>query len=677
MTNNPRYTLGTEANRIFMASETYELLKFGKGFPAPNGGSGWLNADGTLDPSHGVETWITSRMAHVYSIGAMLGYLGAGELADAALKGLTGILHDDEHGGWYPQVFADGTHAPGKVCYAHAFVILAASSALLAGRPGAKELLDEALATYDKHFWNDEIGLAVDTWNTEFTELDPYRGLNANMHTTEAFLAVADATGDNAYRVRAGRIIDHVIGWAKHNEWRIPEHFKSDWSLDLECNVDKKDDQFKPYGATPGHGIEWARLITQWALSSFANLDGAQPYVDAAEHLFARAVADAWNADGTVGLAYTTDWNGKPVVTDRMHWTLAESLNTSATLYAATGEEMYANWYATFAQYVDEHVIDHESGSWFHQLDKNNHVIGTVWPGKSDLYHAFQSTLIPFLDPAVSIATAIFPKISKAIADRNIDEARKDLSSALRNLNLIMCFFAAAFIVLPLPIILALLPSISVREALLISAPLAALGIGLPLSSSYLVIQRTFYAFEDGKHPFIFMAITMAIQGGVIIASTFILPPTQWITVIGLAISVSFILPYPLLTHMLRSRFDGDVDDKRIITAYAKALVATIAACVIGLLCRNGVYRLVGAHIGPDDGTMNWGQAVLSAILLTIVIAIVYLACLWALRAEELTSVVGMLAARIPGLGNKPKSGGTASPNGKLEQSTAENGDQE
>ena len=74
---------------------------------------------------------------------------------------------------------------PGKICYAHAFVILAASSALLAGRPGAKELLDEALATYDKHFWNDEIGLAVDTWNTEFTELDPYRGLNANMHTTE------------------------------------------------------------------------------------------------------------------------------------------------------------------------------------------------------------------------------------------------------------------------------------------------------------------------------------------------------------------------------------------------------------------------------------------------------------------------------------------------------------
>ena len=133
------------------------------------------------------------------------------------------------------------------------------------------------------------------------------------MHTTEAFLAVADATGNNTYRVRAGRIIDHVIEWAAHNRWRIPEHFKSDWSLDLECNADKKDDQFKPYGATPGHGIEWARLIVQWALSSFANRDGARPYIDAAEHLFARAVDDAWNADGAEGLVYTTDWNGTPV----------------------------------------------------------------------------------------------------------------------------------------------------------------------------------------------------------------------------------------------------------------------------------------------------------------------------------------------------------------------------
>lgn len=54
-------------------------------------------------------------------------------------------------------------------------MILAATSAKLIVRLGADELLEEALATYDKHFWDDEIGLAVDTWDTEFTKLDSYR----------------------------------------------------------------------------------------------------------------------------------------------------------------------------------------------------------------------------------------------------------------------------------------------------------------------------------------------------------------------------------------------------------------------------------------------------------------------------------------------------------------------
>lgn len=50
------------------------------------------------------------------------------------------------------------------------------------------------------------------------------------MHTVEAFLAVADATGNETYRRRAGRIIDHVLTWANHNDWRIPEHFRKDWT---------------------------------------------------------------------------------------------------------------------------------------------------------------------------------------------------------------------------------------------------------------------------------------------------------------------------------------------------------------------------------------------------------------------------------------------------------------
>jgi mannose/cellobiose epimerase-like protein (N-acyl-D-glucosamine 2-epimerase family) len=90
-----------------------------------------------------------------------------------------------------------------------------------------------------------------------------------------------------------------------------------------------------------------------------------------------------------------------------MHWTIAEAINTSSTLFAVTGKQEYADWYAKFTKFMDEFLFDPVNGSWFHQLDENNQVLDTVWPGKSDLYHAFQSTLIPFNDPAVSIATAV------------------------------------------------------------------------------------------------------------------------------------------------------------------------------------------------------------------------------------------------------------------------------
>ena len=406
MKMSTKYQLNSKENKEYQKLLREELLAFGKKFPSEGGASYYLGDDGTPWTERPRETWITCRMAHVYSIGKMLGYDGCGQLAEAAIKGISEELYDNKSSGWYAGLTADGDILPDKQCYAHAFVILAGTSGYLAEINGAQELLDKALKVYDEKFWDEKEGLAVDTWNTDFTKLSSYRGLNANMHTVEAFLAVADALSDDKYRIRAGRIIDRVIAWAKDNNWRIPEHFTSDWTPDLEFNIDNKADQFKPYGATPGHGIEWARLITQWAKSTFDD-DGKNPYIDAAINLYNTAISDAWNRNGEPGIAYTTDWEGAPVVTDRMHWTLAEAINTSAVIYSVTGNNKFSDDYGMFMEYLDKYVHDKENGSWFHQLDEHNNVIGTVWPGKSDLYHAFQATLIPYNEVSVSIAKAV------------------------------------------------------------------------------------------------------------------------------------------------------------------------------------------------------------------------------------------------------------------------------
>ena len=406
-----KYCIDTQENRDFLREIRERLFAFGHRFPSPGGSSWYLGDDGTPWTEKNREAYVTCRMAHVYSIASLMGHEGSEALVDAAVKGLRGELRDKEHDGWYEGLTPGGSHLSGKQCYAHAFVILAGTSAYLAGRPEAEELLQEALEVYDRYYWNEEEGLSCDNWNTEFTVMDDYRGLNANMHSVEAFLAVADAAGKEEYRVRAGRIIDHVLDWAKDNHWRIPEHYTKDWEPDLEKNREKPDDPFKPYGATPGHGLEWARLITQWALSTYKeDEEGMLPYINAAEELFRRAVKDAWNADGAPGICYTTGWDGKPIVHERMHWTLAEGINTAAVLYHVTKKQEYADAYAAFMQYLDEKVLDHVNGSWFHQMDQNNQVTGTVWPGKPDIYHALQATLIPYYAPEASIALAVKEK---------------------------------------------------------------------------------------------------------------------------------------------------------------------------------------------------------------------------------------------------------------------------
>ncbi len=406
-----KYTIDTPENKAFVSELAEELLRFAVHFPSPGGSAYYLKGDGSPWPEKTLDNYETCRMVHSYCIGKFLGFPGSDELIDAGLKGILGQLRDTTNGGWYTSLNPDGSPLPGKLCYAHAFVILAAASATLAGHPQAEKLLHEALELFDQRYWSEEEGLSRDTWDTTFTQLDDYRGINANMHTVEAFLAVADVTGDGTYRARAGRIIDHVIGWAKDNGWRIPEHYTKDWQPDLECNHDQPDDRFKPYGATPGHGIEWARLITQWALSTYPGQpEKWKPYVDAAESLFCRAVEDGWNADGAPGIVYTTDWNGKPVVHDRMQWTLAEGINSSAVLYRVTGKKQYAGLYRDFLVYLDSTVRDHTCGNWFHQLDRNNQLMDTVWPGKPDIYHALQSMLIPYCTPDLSVAVAIARK---------------------------------------------------------------------------------------------------------------------------------------------------------------------------------------------------------------------------------------------------------------------------
>lgn len=396
----------TPGSSAWRARQRDHLLAFSRGSARPQGGFVWLDADGEPDRDKGLELWINARMTYVFGLAALAGDADALALSSHGVHALSTLFHDDEHGGWFDEVDVDGLPVDtAKRCYGHAHVLLAATVAATAGADGADALLKEAARVHTQHFWDEETGRCVEELSRDWTEVDPYRGANSNMHTVEAYLFAADVLDDQIWRERALSICERIIGiHARAHEWRIPEHYDQDWTPVPTYHEESPADPFRPYGAAPGHAFEWSRLLLQLA----AALEEPRPWIeDAAEALFAQAVTDTVE-DDTPGLAYTTDWHGNAIVTERFHWVIAEAVLAAEAMHTRTGTALHAGLARRWWSEIDEHYIDHETGAWRHELSPAMGPSSRTWRGRPDAYHAYNALTLPSLPlapcPALTIA---------------------------------------------------------------------------------------------------------------------------------------------------------------------------------------------------------------------------------------------------------------------------------
>ncbi len=387
-------------------AEASRLISFGRAAALPDGGFGWLGTDGAIDPAQPCPLYVNARMTYVFALAHLDGVAGADALAASGLRAFAARYADREHGGFFAAIDLSGRVVDAtKANYAHAHTLLAAASAVAAGVPGAGSALAAAEAAIDQHFWSDAEGCALESWNAGFTELEPYRGANSNMHSVEAYLAAADVTGNRAWRDRAASIAGRLInGQARAHSWRVPEHYDENWQPRPDYNADRRDDPFRPYGTTPGHSFEWARLLL--------TLEAAETTppgwrLEAATALFDTAVADAWRRDGHPGLLYTVDADGQPVVTARMHWVACEAVLAADALHRRTGEERFAAAAARWWDEIDRYFLDRQHGGWWQELAPDMTPATSTWSGKPDLYHSYQALLLPSLPLSPTAATAL------------------------------------------------------------------------------------------------------------------------------------------------------------------------------------------------------------------------------------------------------------------------------
>ena len=406
-TGGPNFTTRPEHRTWLMAQATSLMDFFQPHLINPKGGFHTMDGAGQPlppDPDHdGCERQLydSSRMVHCFASAKLLGRTGADDIVDHGMKFLWDRHRDKKNGGYFASMGDSTATNPTKLAYGHAFVMLAAASAKVAGHPDADRLMTDVTDVLLERFWEPKHGVTSEEYAADWHSISDYRGQNSNMHLTEALMAAYEATDDQSYLDMAESIAKLIINrHARQQGWRVAEHFDANWQVDRDF---VGDPIFRPSGITPGHGLEWARLLIQlWGLRN--RRDEWMP--DAARHLFRVAVESGWAQD-TGGFYYTLGWDSLPDRTDRFWWPCAEGIAAAAALGSVDDDPFYEHWYRRIWGFADAHLIDHEHGGWFPELDGNLHPVNRVFVGKPDLYHAFQACLIPLLSADASITRGL------------------------------------------------------------------------------------------------------------------------------------------------------------------------------------------------------------------------------------------------------------------------------
>ncbi len=332
-------------------------------------------------------TWrhLVSSTRFVYNYATAYRLYGKKQHYDWTRHGLA-YLHNQHllDTGHYAWEIRDGEVRDARaMAYGHAFVLLAGASALRAGIEEGRALVTDTFNFLEQYFWQPEHRAYADERDATLQNLHEYRGQNANMHLCEALLAAYESTQDTRYLDRAEMLAQRFAGeLAELNKGLIWEHYTTDWQVDLNYNIDKPDDLFKPWGFQPGHQVEWAKLLLQ------LHRHRADDWlVLRASELFNNAMAGGWDNDHG-GLVYGFAPDGNFCDDHKYFWVHAEAFAAAWRLYKVTGEKRYRQDYQRIWAWSWRFLIDHQHGAWFRIRNRDGSAVDDLKspPGKTD-YH--------------------------------------------------------------------------------------------------------------------------------------------------------------------------------------------------------------------------------------------------------------------------------------------------
>ncbi len=229
-----------------------------------------------------------------------------------------------------------------------------------------------------------------------------------------------------------------------------------------------------------------------------------------------------------------------------------------------------------------------------------------------------------------SITTALYPMISKMVADCNMDGFKKSVSEAIIGINLLVIPATVGAMIFAEPIVRLLFDrgrfdaeAITMTSMALFYYSLGMIGFGLRE-----VLSRAFYSLQDTKTPAMNSAFAVVLN----IILNIVLSRFMGIGGLALATSISATIGTLLLFISLRKKI-GPFGIKNLSISFIKIIGTSL---VMGLIAKLSFNSMVDA----------FGQNI-SLVIAIGIGAVVYVVMIYFMKVEEVDVLVGMFKKKL------------------------------
>ncbi|NWL11612.1 murein biosynthesis integral membrane protein MurJ [Paenarthrobacter nitroguajacolicus] len=263
-----------------------------------------------------------------------------------------------------------------------------------------------------------------------------------------------------------------------------------------------------------------------------------------------------------------------------------------------------------------------------------------VLPGNAVLEVASQLYLLPHSIIALSLATVLFNRMTRASQDGNKAELRDALSHGLRTMAVATVFGALALFALAGPLGM-FFSGGEPQDGVMLAQTLTILALSTPFLSANFMMSRVFYANEDARTP-LYVQLWLAVI--YVVGAFFIqfLPVGQIIYAIAILYTLGNILSVVISVVFLR-RLLGHLDGPRIANSYIRMGYAGLGSAVAGA----GALWLLGSYRADGFAWSSRPAALVTVVVVGPVMLLAYLVLLRVFHVTELRDLLRPLMGRL------------------------------